>query len=133
MTDIPTILSQTKVIAVVGLSDNPERASYQVAAYMQAQGYQIVPVNPKIDSVLGEPSYPNLAAIPVSIDMVNIFRQSDHVPPIVEAAITIGAKYIWMQLGVIHEMAAQQANDNGLQIVMNKCLKVEHQTLNPAI
>ena len=112
-------LTKSRVIAVVGLSPNPERDSHRVARYLQSQGYRIIPVNPMADEVLGEKSYPDLSSIPEPVDMVDIFRRSELVAPVVEEAIQVGAKYIWMQDGVIHEEAAQMARDAGLGIVMD--------------
>ncbi|MFQ6031125.1 MAG: CoA-binding protein [Dehalococcoidia bacterium] len=112
-------LTNSKTIAVVGLSDDPERPSNRVCKYMQEQGYRIIPVNPMIEEALGEPSYPNLKAVPEPIDIVNIFRRSVLVPPVVEEAIAVGAKYIWMQDGVIHEEAAAKAEAAGIPVIMN--------------
>lgn len=112
-------LRNSKTIAVVGLSDNPERASYGVARYLQAQGYRIIPVNPMISEVLGETSYPDLKSVPVPIDMVDIFRRSQLVPPVVDEAIEVGVRYIWMQDGVIHPEAAARAEAAGIPVVMN--------------
>ncbi|MFQ5925755.1 MAG: CoA-binding protein [Dehalococcoidia bacterium] len=112
-------LSNSNTIAVVGLSPNPERPSHYVAKYLQEQGYRIIPVNPLIDEVLGERSYPDLRSVPQPVDMVDIFRRSELVPPIVEEAIEIGAKYIWMQDGVVNEEAATKARAAGLSVVMN--------------
>ena len=102
-------LTNSKTIAVVGLSDNPDRPSYGVSRYMQSQGYRIIPVNPMIEEALGEKSYPDLKSVPEPIDMVDIFRRSELVPPVVDEAIEVGAKYIWMQDGVVHEEAAAKA------------------------
>lgn len=123
------LLNNARVIAIVGLSDKPDRASYRVAQYMQNQGYTIIPVNPTISRVLGETAYPDLKSIPFPIDIVNVFRRSESVPPIVDEAIEFNAKGIWMQLGVTHEHAAQKAIDNGLSVVMDKCIKIEHELL----
>ena len=125
--DIGSILKH-KTIAVVGLSDKPERASYDVASYLLSQGYRIIPVNPNIKEWKGIKAYPSLSAIPkdIRIDVVDIFRRSEFVPPIVDEAITIGAKAIWMQLGVINEEAAEKARSAGLEVVMDRCMKVEH-------
>ena len=112
-------LEKSNTIAVVGLSPNPERDSHRVAKYMQGQGYRIIPVNPVIEEVLGEKSYPDLASVPEPIDMVDIFRRSEHVAPLVEEAIAVGAKYIWMQDGVEDEAAARKAQDAGLLVVMD--------------
>ena len=112
-------LRNSKTIAVVGLSDNPERPSYGVSRYMQAQGYRIIPVNPMVDEVLGEKSYPDLTSVPLPIDMVDIFRRSDQVAPVVDEAIAVGAKYIWMQDGVIDEVAAAKAEAAGIPVIMD--------------
>jgi predicted CoA-binding protein len=120
------ILAGAKVIAVVGLSDKPDRDSYGVAAYLQRAGYRIVPVNPGVREVLGETSYPDLRDIPFDVDIVDIFRKPEAVPEIVDAAIEIGAKAVWMQLGVVHEAAAAKARAAGLQVVMDRCIAVEH-------
>ena len=123
------ILRDSKVIAVVGLSSNPERPSYRVSHYLKQQGYQIIPVNPWETEVLGEVCYPSLTAIPVKVDMVDIFRRSAAVPEIVEEAIKIGAKAVWMQEGVISEKAAARAREAGLKVVMNKCTYKEHRKM----
>ena len=112
-------LRNSKTIAVVGLSDNPERPSFGVSRYMQSQGYRIIPVNPMIEEALGEKSYPDLKSIPESIDMVDIFRRSELVGPVVDEAIEVGAKYIWMQDGVINEEAAAKAEAAGIPVIMN--------------
>lgn len=130
--DIEKILKESRTIAVVGLSPRPERASHSVARYLQAQGYRIIPVNPTVEEVLGERSYPDLASIPETVDVVDIFRRSEHVPPIVEAAITVGARTVWMQEGVVHEKAAQKAKAAGLLVVMDRCMLVEHGRLKAA-
>lgn len=124
--DIRTILSTAKIIAVVGLSDRPERPSHGVAAYLQQQGYRIIPVNPNVAEVLGEKAYPSLKEIPQTVDVVEIFRRSADVPPIVDDAIAVGAKAVWMQEGVINETAAQKARDAGLIVVMDRCMLKEH-------
>ena len=112
-------LRNSKTIAVVGLSDNPERPSFGVSRYMQEQGYRIIPVNPMIEEALGEKSYPDLKSIPEPIDMVDIFRRSERVGPVVDEAIEVGAKYIWMQDGVINEEAAAKAEAAGIPVIMN--------------
>ena len=112
-------LTQSRTIAVVGLSPNPERDSYRVSRYMQQQGYRIIPVNPMIDEVLGEVSYPDLKSVPETIDMVDIFRRSELVGPVVDQAIEVGARYIWMQDGVVDEVAAAKAEAAGLLVVMD--------------
>lgn len=126
MDSIRDVLKQSKTIAVVGLSDNPLRASHGVSAYMQMQGYRIIPVNPNCDFVLGEKSYPSLLDVPEKIDIVNIFRRSEFVPPIVDHAIQLKVSAIWMQEGVIHEGAAQKARQAGIFVVMDACILKEH-------
>jgi predicted CoA-binding protein len=112
-------LSKSKTIAVVGLSPSPQRDSHRVAKYLKEHGYRIIPVNPTIDEVLGEKSYPDLKSVPEPIDMVDIFRRSELVPPVVEEAIEVGAKYVWMQDGVINREAAEKAEEAGLLVVMD--------------
>ena len=112
-------LSKSRTIAVVGLSPNPGRDSHRVAKYLQERGYRVIPVNPMVEQVLGEKSYPDLKSIPEPVDMVDIFRRSEYVSDIVDEAIDIGAKYIWMQDGVVDEGAAEVALDAGLLVVMN--------------
>ena len=119
-------LTKSKNIAVVGLSPDPARDSNHVAEYLQTQGYKIFPVNPMVEEVLGEKSYPDLKSIPEPIDLVDIFRRSEHVPPIVDEAIEVGAKFIWMQDTVVHEEAAQKALDAGMLVVMDNCIAREH-------
>jgi hypothetical protein len=126
MDDIENILKESKIIAVVGISEKPERPSYRVAEYLQSKGYKIVPVNPKIKEVLGEKGYPDLKSIPIKVDVVDIFRKSENIPPIVEDAIKIGAKTVWMQEGIVNEEAAKRAKDAGLKVVMDKCMLKEH-------
>lgn len=123
---IGELLSRTTTIAVVGMSDKPERASYRVAAYLQKQGYRIIPVNPALTEVLGMKAYAALTDIPEKIDIVNIFRKSEAVGPIAAEAIAVGSGAIWMQEGVINEAAAAQARSAGLQVVMDRCLMKEH-------
>jgi predicted CoA-binding protein len=123
------LLREATTIAVVGLSPNPDRDSHSVAAYLQSQGYRIIPVNPTVAEVLGEPSYPDLLAVPHPIDIVQVFRRSEAVPPIVDQAIQIGAKAVWMQMGIIHEQAAAEARAAGLEMVMNSCMRVVHRSL----
>ena len=112
-------LRNTKTIAVVGLSDNPARDSHRVSKYMQSQGYRIIPVNPMIDETLGEKSYPDLKSVPEPIDMVDIFRRSELVPPVVDEAIEVGVKYIWMQDGVVNPESAAKAEAAGIPVVMD--------------
>ncbi len=123
------ILKKSKTIAVVGLTPNPERDSHEVAKYLQEVGYRIIPVNPKAEQILGEKSYPDLSSIPEKIDVVDIFRSSENVPPIVDEAIKVGAKTVWMQLGVINEPAAKRAAEAGLDVVMDRCILREHKRL----
>ncbi len=127
--ELQQIFQATRVIAVVGLSDDPARASYGVAQYLQQQGYQIVPINPKVDEILGEKSYPDLLSVPFDVDMVDIFRRSESVGPHVDEAIEKGAHTIWMQLGIRNDEAAQKADAAGLSVVMDRCAKVEHRRL----
>lgn len=127
---IDELLRSTKTIAVVGLSRKPWRASFGVSEYMQSAGYRIIPVNPHEGEVLGEKAYQTLDEVPEPVDMVNIFRRSEAVPEIVEAAIRMGAKSIWMQEGVVHEAAAARARQAGLIVVMDKCLLKEHRALS---
>lgn len=126
---IRSILDHCRTVAVVGLSPKPHRDSYQVARYMQAQGWRIVPVNPNASGeILGEPVYPSLreAAQHERIELVNCFRNSADIPPIVDEAIAIGAQAVWMQLGVEHAAAAAKARAAGLVVVQNRCLKIDH-------
>ena len=123
------ILNSCKVVAVVGLSPNPDRPSNDVAAYLKKQGYRIIPVNPKSEEILGEVCYPDLSSIPEPVDVVDIFRRSEEVLGVVEQAIKIKARAIWMQEGVINEEAAAQAKDAGLLVVMDKCMLKEHKKL----
>ncbi len=126
MTNIEEILRNSRTIAVVGLSTNPERPSYIVASYLKEHGYKIIPVNPNEKTILRRKSYPDLASIPEKVDVVDIFRRSEDVPPIVREAINIGAKTIWMQEGVINKEAAAEARKAGLKVVMNKCMRKQH-------
>jgi predicted CoA-binding protein len=122
-------LTDSKTVAVVGLSDNPDRPSHYVAEYLQSRGYRIIPVNPAVKEVLGERSYAGLREIPVPVDLVDIFRKSDAVPPIIDDAIAIGAKAVWMQEGVVHKEAAAKARAAGLKVVMDRCTLKEHARL----
>jgi predicted CoA-binding protein len=123
------ILTSNRVVAVVGLSPNPDRPSYRVASYLKEQGYKIIPVNPNAERILGEYCYPNLSSITEPVDVVNIFRRSDEVVSIVEDAIKIGAKAVWMQEGVVSEKAAVRAKGAGLLVVMDRCILKEHTKL----
>jgi predicted CoA-binding protein len=123
---IAEILKNYRVVAVVGLSDKPARPSYQVAQYLQQHGYRIIPVNPGRREILGEKCYPSLKDIPFPVEVVDIFRNVEAIPAIVEEAIQLGAKAVWMQLDLVEPESAQKARDAGLQVVMDRCLKVEH-------
>lgn len=129
MSEIAELLRQAKTIAVVGLSSDVFRPSHGVAAYMQQQGYRIIPVNPKEAEILGETCYADLAAIPVPVDIVDIFRRSEFVPELVTEAIRIGAKAVWMQEGVAHAEAAAQARAAGLIVLEDRCILKEHRRL----
>lgn len=124
--EIKSILSEYKVIAIVGLSDDPTKDSNRVAQYLISKGYTIVPVNPKKETILGLKSYPDLQSIPFPVDIVDIFRKPADVPPVVDDAIAIGAKVVWMQLGIAHNEAAKKAKEAGLKVVQSKCIKIEH-------
>jgi predicted CoA-binding protein len=123
--EIRRILQTYKKVAVVGLSSNPGRASHGVARYLQGQGFKIIPVNPKETEILGEKAYPDLSSIPEKFEIVDIFRKSEHVPAIVDEAIRAGAKVVWMQQGVINHDAAIKASENGLAVVMDRCMLKE--------
>ena len=117
-------------MAVVGLSPDPNRPSHKVASYLAQHGYEIIPVNPDAHEILGKTSYPDLQSLPQSVEIVDIFRRSEEVLPIVDEAIKIGAKAVWMQEGVINEAAASRARDAGLLVVMDKCMLKEHRRLS---
>jgi predicted CoA-binding protein len=119
-------LKECRTIAVVGLSSNPVRPSYGVAGYMKQQGYRVIPINPHEINVLGEQAYPSLAAVPDKVDLVDVFRRSEEAGVVVDEAILIGAKAIWLQEGVIDEAAAQRAQQAGLLVVMDRCWLKEH-------
>lgn len=121
------ILKKAKTIAVVGMSNNPERTSYLIAEAMQKEGFRIIPVNPMLkENILGEKPYASLREIPNQVDLVNVFRRSELVEPIVEDAIAIKAPVIWMQEGVYNEEAAQKAQANGITVIMDRCIKIDH-------
>ncbi|MCB8942052.1 MAG: CoA-binding protein [Ardenticatenaceae bacterium] len=120
------IMTAAKTIAVVGFSSKPAKAGYYVPAYLQGQGYQIIPVNPNLSEGLGETAVPTLTAIAEPVDLVLIFQRSENVPPFVDEAIEIGAKAVWMQLGIANETAAQKARAAGLDVVQDACMLVEH-------
>ena len=125
------LLTSTHTIAVVGLSDKPERDSNEVARYLKAHGYRIVPVNPMLTEVLGERAYPSVSAIPADlhVDLVDIFRRSDQVPPVVDEALARGVGAIWMQLGVEHPAASDRARERGAAVVENLCIMQQHRRL----
>ena len=128
-TTIRRILQETKTIAVVGLSPKPHRPSHQVARYLLAAGYTVIPVNPGQDAILGLTCYPDLRTVPTPVDMADIFRRPEAVPPIVEDAIAVGVKYIWMQEGIVNKAAAAQAEAAGLEVIMDRCTKIDHMNL----
>ncbi len=123
------ILLSAKTIASVGLSSNQEKESYWIVSYLKDQGYRIIPVNPTADEILGEKAYPDLESIPEKIDVVQVFRKPEDVPPVVDSAIKVGAKAVWMQEGIVNEEAAQKAREAGLQVVMDACMRVTHRRL----
>jgi hypothetical protein len=129
--EIESILEKYKTIAVVGLSTDPTKYSHKVAKYMKTNGYRIIPINPLADVILGEKCYKSLLEVPEAIEIVNIFRRAENVPPIVDQAIELKQKLgnprvIWMQLEIVNEEAAKRARDAGLTVVMDKCIMVEH-------
>jgi predicted CoA-binding protein len=124
------ILNGCRTIAIVGLSDQPSRASYHVGSYLKKQGYRIIPVNPNKTEIMGEKCYPDLYSIPESVDIVDIFRDIDAIPRIVDEAIGIKAGTVWMQLGLVHNEAARKARDAGMYVIQSRCLMVEHRRLS---
>lgn len=127
--EIKDILETNKTVAIVGLSNKPERDSYKVAEYLKGRGYKIIPVNPGLPEILGEKSYPDLVSIPDKVDVVDIFRNVEAIPGIVDEAVKIKAKVVWMQLGLSHNESAQKALDAGLKVVQARCMKIEHTRL----
>lgn len=129
--EIRELLRSARTIAVVGFSTNPGKDAHRVPRRLMELGYRVIPVNPSAEEILGERSYPSLLDIPrdVKVDIVNVFRPAEEVPGIVEQAIEIGAKAIWLQLGITHEKAAGRARRAGLKVIQNRCIKVEHQRL----
>ena len=127
---IRKILAENKTVAMVGLSDKPERDSFRVAQYLKEHGYTVIPVNPTRTEILGEKSYPDLASIGSPVDIVDIFRNTEAIPGIVDEAISIGARVVWMQLGLAHNESARKAAAAGLEVVQSKCIKIEHQKLS---
>jgi len=128
---IKAILEDAGNVAVVGLSDNPEKTSHMVAAALQARGYRIIPVNPNAETILGERSYKTLSDIPEPVHIVDVFRRPEFVEPIAEEAVKIGAKVFWLQTGIVNEQAAQIAADGGLEVIMDRCIKVEDAVTQP--
>ncbi len=124
--EIKNILQTTKRIAVIGISDKPDRASYQVSKYMQQTGYEIIPVNPRLTEVLGIKAYPTLEVIDGPVDLVNVFRRSEETVLYAEQALKIGAKVLWLQLGIRNEETWQKASESGIEVVMDRCIKVDH-------
>ena len=127
--ELRRILKTNHTIAVVGLSADWYRPSYFAAKYMQEHGFKIIPVNPKYDEILGEKCYPSLKAIPEPVDIVDVFRKPDDCVPIAQDAVAIGAKVLWLQLGVVNEEAARVAESGGLEVVMDRCVKIEYARL----
>jgi predicted CoA-binding protein len=123
------ILLSAKTIASFGLSSNQEKESYWVVSYLKEQGYRIIPVNPTATEILGEKVYPDLESIPEKVDVVQVFRKPEDVPPVVDSAIKIGAKVVWMQEDIVNEEAAQKAREAGLQVVMDACMRAAHRRL----
>ena len=132
-TTLEHILVNTKTIAVVGLSSSTMKAGYYVPAYLQNKGFRIIPVNPKLDRALDEKAYPDLRAVPDSVDLVLIFRRPEYVHPIIDQAIEIGAAAVWMQQGIVNVPAADRAEEAGLNVVMDACMMVEHRRWQPNI
>jgi predicted CoA-binding protein len=126
MDPIEKVLKESKTIAVVGASDNSKRASYEVAEYLQSQGFKIIPVNPMLKELFGEKAYPDVVSIPEPVDVVDVFRNPDAVPEIVEQAITKKAKVVWMQPGAENMQAAERATEAGLEVIMGVCMMREH-------
>jgi predicted CoA-binding protein len=129
--EIKQILQNAGTIAVVGLSDDPSKTSHMVSEAMQSKGYRIIPVNPNASEILGEKAYASLKDIPEPVDMVNVFRRPEHTPPIAREAVEIGARTLWLQLGISNEEAAAIASDGGLNVIMDRCIKVEDSILLP--
>ena len=126
---IRDLLTNARTVAVVGHSENPARTSYQIANYLRSVGYKIYPINPTVDQIDGQKSYASLADVPEPIDVVDVFRRPEHLPAIVAEAIAAGAKAVWGQLGVVDWDAGQKALDAGLDVVMDRCMRVEHRRL----
>src|SRR5688572_13522455 len=127
--EMKEILLMAKTIASVGLSANPAKESFGIAQYLKDQGYRIIPVNPTATVIMGQKAYPDLLSVPEKVDVVQVFRKPEDVPPVVDEAIKIGAKVVWMQEGIVNEESAQKARDAGLQVVMDACMRSSHQRL----
>jgi predicted CoA-binding protein len=123
--DIEKILTSYRTVAIVGASPKPERPSYRVADFLKKEGFQVIPISPNASEVVGEKAYPDLASIPIPVEVVDIFRRSEDVMPVVEEAIAIGAKAVWMQEGIVNEEAADKAKKAGLTVVMDHCMRKE--------
>lgn len=126
---IKTVLEEAKTIAVVGLSGNPERTSYQISEAMQNAGYKIIPVNPNVDEVLGEKAYPSLTDIEEEFDIINVFRRPEHLPAIAEEAAQTNCKVFWAQQGIVNEEAYEYLKEHGFTVIMDQCIKVVHALL----
>lgn len=129
--EVREVLASARTVAVVGLSDKPDRDSYRVAAYLQRAGYRIVPVNPAVKEVLGEKAYASVREVPEKVDVVDVFRKAEAVPEIVEDAIAAGAKVVWLQGGIVNNQAAQRARDARLTVVQSRCMLKEHRAIHP--
>ncbi len=129
MDPIDRVLTESKTVAIVGLSAKPEMDSYKVGKYLQDHGYEVLPINPSANEIMGKKAYASLRDLPAPPDVVDVFRRADFVPEIVEDAIAVGAKTVWLQLGIINEAAAERARQAGLVVVMDKCMKQEHQRM----
>jgi predicted CoA-binding protein len=127
--ELAALFGRIRTIAVVGLSSKPHRPSHRVAAYLQRVGYRIVPVNPNETEVLGEPAYPSLLEVPLPVDAVDVFRRPEHTPEVARRAVEVGARVLWLQVGVVNEEARRIAEEAGLTVVMGLCMMVEHQRL----
>jgi len=123
------VLKESKTVAVVGISDNPQRASHRIASYLQSQGYQVIPVNPKLDTVLGEKAYPDLASIPFPVDVVDVFRKQEEVAAVIEEALKIHPQAIWLQVGLNSPEGQIKAEEQGCAFMENCCIMVEHRRL----
>ena len=123
------ILLSARTIASVGVSSSPQKESYGIVQYLKNQGYRMIPINPTADEIMGQKCYPDLESVPEPIDVVQVFRKPEDVPPVVESAIKIGAKVVWMQEGIVNDDAAQKARDAGLQVVMDACMRATHRRL----